>query len=70
LWRQIEHEAGSPWFLGERFSALDIYVGVMTRWRPKRGWFESETPRLFAIARKADEKLELKDVWARNWPAT
>ena len=24
LWRQIEREAGSPWFLGERFSALDI----------------------------------------------
>ncbi|HEX7198123.1 MAG TPA: glutathione S-transferase family protein, partial [Dongiaceae bacterium] len=34
LWHQIEGEAGSPWFLGERFSALDIYLGVMTRWRP------------------------------------
>jgi len=70
LWKQVESAAGSPWFLGERFSALDIYMSVMTRWRPKRGWFESETPRLFAIARKADEKPELKDVWARNWPAT
>ena len=50
LWRQIEGEAGSPWFLGERFSALDIYIDVMTRWRPKRGWFESETPHSFAIA--------------------
>ena len=26
LWKQIEGEAGSPWFLGERFSALDIYA--------------------------------------------
>ena len=69
LWHQIEGEAGSPWFLGERFSALDIYLGVMTRWRPKRGWFENETPKLFAIARRADQVPELVPVWKRNWPA-
>jgi GST-like protein len=68
LWRQIEGEVGSPWFLGERFSALDIYAGIMTRWRPKRGWFETETPKLFAIARKADAVSELKEVWKRNFP--
>lgn len=69
LWKQVEGEAGSPWFLGERFSALDIYIGVMTRWRPKRGWFESETPKLFAIARKADQVPELQAVWKKNFPA-
>ena len=68
LWRQVEREAGTPWFLGERFSALDIYVDIMTRWRPKRGWFEIETPRLFAIARRADALPELADVWKRNFP--
>ena len=40
----------------------------MTRWRPKRGWFEIETPRLFAIARRADALPELADVWKRNFP--
>jgi GST-like protein len=69
LWKQVEGEAGGPWFLGERFSALDIYLGIMTRWRPKRGWFETETPRLFAIARKADQVPELADVWKKNFPA-
>jgi GST-like protein len=69
LWRQIEGNVGNPWFLGERFSALDIYIDVMTRWRPKRGWFEIETPHLFAIARRADRVPELKTVWERNWPA-
>ena len=73
LWRQVEGEAAQveakgPWFLGERFSALDIYIDVMTRWRPKRGWFEGETPKLFAIARKADALPELKEVWKRNYP--
>ena len=69
LWRQIETAAGAPWFLGKRFSALDIYISVMTRWRPKRGWFESETPKLFATARRADLKPELAEVWKRNWPS-
>jgi GST-like protein len=70
LWRQIEGNVGTPWFLGERFSALDIYVGVMTRWRPKRGWFETETPHLFAIARRVDQVAELAPVWARNYLPT
>ncbi|MBS0220969.1 MAG: glutathione S-transferase family protein [Proteobacteria bacterium] len=69
LWRQVESEVGHSWFLGERFSALDIYVAIMTRWRPKRGWFEIETPKLFSIARHADRVPELRPVWARNWPA-
>jgi GST-like protein len=69
LWRQVNSEAGAPYFLGERFSALDIYIAVMTRWRPKRGWFEIEAPRLFAIARHADQIPELRPVWTRNWPA-
>src|SRR4030095_1470389 len=68
LWRQIESEAGSPWFLGERFSALDIYIDVMTRWRPKRGWFESETPQLFAIARRADQVPKLGGGWKGKCP--
>ncbi len=69
LWRQVESEAGAPWFLGERFSALDIYLSVMTRWRPERGWFELETPRLFAIAHRADQLPELQEVWKRNFPS-
>src|SRR3954452_16845680 len=32
LWRQVEGVAANPWCLGERFSALDIYLAVMTRW--------------------------------------
>jgi len=66
LWRQIEGEAGQPWFLGDRFSALDLYVDVMTRWGRKRPWFETNTPKLFAIAERTDRVPELKEMWARN----
>ena len=66
LWRQVEGEAKGPWFLGDRFSALDIFITVMSFWNPKRPWFETETPRLFAIATRTEQQPKLKDMWARN----
>ena len=68
LWRQLEDVAAAPWFLGERFSALDLYVGVMTRWRPRRGWFAQACPRLHAIASRVDAEPRLAAVWQRNFP--
>src|SRR5512142_1592695 len=52
-WLQLESVAGEPWFLGGRRSALDLYVAVMTRWRPGILWFAKRTPKLVAIAKKA-----------------
>ena len=69
LWRQLESQAGTPWFLGDRFSALDIFIAVMTRWGPRRPWFETETPKLFAIARAVDGLPQLADMWKRNTPS-
>jgi GST-like protein len=69
LWGQVEAMVGAPWFLGERFSALDIYVGTMTRWRPRRAWFATERPRLHAIALRVDAEPKLAAVWRRNFPA-
>jgi GST-like protein len=68
LWRQVEEMAGDPWLLGRRFSALDIYVAVMTHWRPRRAWFDAACPRLSAIARRADAEPRLGAAWPRNWP--
>jgi GST-like protein len=68
LWRQFEGQAAaSPWFLGERFSALDVYVWAMTRWQPKRAWFAAECPKLTAIATKADADSRLAKVQRRNF---
>lgn len=68
LWTIAESAAGAPWFLGERFSALDIYLAVMTRWRPGRSWFAEHAPRLAAAAQRAASAAVLAPVIERNFP--
>jgi GST-like protein len=68
LWRQVEAAAGVPWFLASRFSALDIYLAVMTHWQPRRLWFAENCPQLHAIASRVDAGSRLAAVWRRNFP--
>ncbi len=68
LWQQLEAAAGAPWFLGDSFSALDVFIGVMTRWRPGRAWFVESCPKLLAIAHAMDRQPDLAAVWALNFP--
>jgi GST-like protein len=67
LWRLVEGAVRAPWFLGDTPSALDIYVAVMTRWRPRREWFAEHCPRLHTIATAVDADERLKSVWATNF---
>ncbi|HLY55571.1 MAG TPA: glutathione S-transferase [Stellaceae bacterium] len=67
LWESVEREAAGEWFLG-RFSALDIYVGVMTCWHPRRAWFAEHCPRIHAIALRAESEPRLAATWRRNFP--
>ena len=73
LYRILEQQASSsraagPWFLGGRLTAVDIYTGAMTFWRPGRDWFDTETPRLAAIGRAVRAHDRFGDVWTRNFP--
>jgi GST-like protein len=68
LWHIVEAAAGAPWFLGARFSALDIYAAVMTHWGPGRRWFEEHAPSLMAIARRAGDDPRFRAVWQHNFP--
>jgi GST-like protein len=70
LWDMVEEEADLPWFCGEQFTAMDLYIGVMTRWRPNRPWFAANCPKLHAIAEGAEAAPELRAVWRRNIVAT
>jgi GST-like protein len=67
LWRQVEAVAQQPWFLGDQQSVLDVYISIMTRWRPRRAWFAETCPRLTAIATALDRDPRLAAVWAANF---
>lgn len=68
LWQVVEAGiAPAPWLLGTRFSALDLYVSVMTRWRPRRAWFAERCPRLHGVALAVDADPRVAPVWARNF---
>jgi GST-like protein len=66
-WLRLEEIAGEPWFLGAGMSALDLYVAVMTRWRPGRKWFAANTPRLLSISQNASATPGVADVMKKNF---
>ncbi len=71
LWKVAAAEAarrGGPWFLGARFSAIDVYIAVMVHWRPRRAAFERETPILAEIAARASARPDMAAVMHRNFP--
>jgi GST-like protein len=68
LWGIVEGAAGAPWFLGERFSALDLYLAAMTRWRPGSKWFTENAPRVWSVGQKASALERLVTVMERNFP--
>jgi len=54
--------------LGER-SAIDLYLSVMTRWRPRRPWFAATCPRVHAAATAIDREPRLAALWAEHFGA-
>lgn len=68
LWQAVEAAAGSPWLLGERFTALDLYAAVMTHWRPRRDWFAQHAPRVLAAADAAGALPAVAPVMAAHFP--
>ena len=70
LWQQFEAAVGDgPWVLDDEPSALDLYVTVMSHWRPRRAWFAKHCPKLHAIALRAEALPRLAPVMRRNFPA-
>jgi len=67
LWKQLDAVAGAPWFLGNSFSALDLYCAVMVYWRPGRKWFDANAPKIRAIAKRAAALDAVAPVIAKNF---
>jgi GST-like protein len=67
LLRYLDAEvAGAPWFLGQRFSAIDLYFPVLRLWRPGADWWRKNAPRLNAIADRCEKLPPVARAFARN----
>lgn len=67
-WQYLESVAAcAPWFLGFGFTALDLYIWVMSYWRPGRAWFAEHCPGLHAIGKRLDADPRLQAVYQRNF---
>ncbi len=65
----VEAAVAGPWFLGETFSALDIYAAMFSRWREARegGWREEFLPKICVLAAALSERVALKPVWEKHF---
>ena len=53
--------------LGDEVSVLDLYMAVVSRWRPLRRRFHEVAPRLGAVARRVDALPELQAFWPKRF---
>jgi GST-like protein len=66
----LERTIKGPWFLGEEFSAADVYVVMFTRWRNTvgRDWLEGgHIPKLHALAERLSKRERIAPVWQRHF---
>ena len=67
LWLQLEQAVSGDWVLGDAPSALDLYVTVMSHWRPRRAWLGQHCPQLHRVALAAEKLPQLAPMMARNF---
>lgn len=56
------------YILGEDLSVLDIYVAVVSRFRPRRSRFYEVAPRMGEVVRRVDADPRLTALWAERMP--
>lgn len=54
------------YILGDEPSVLDLYVAVVSRFKPRRSRFYREAPNLEAVVRRIDEDQRLHALWAER----
>jgi glutathione S-transferase/GST-like protein len=57
-----------PYVLGERFSAVDIYLFMLVLWHPARHEVLARHPRLGGHARRLRTRPAIDRIWADNFP--
>jgi GST-like protein len=63
-WRLMGQQVSpGSYILGETLSVLDLYVAVVSRFRPRRRRFYKEAPNLKAVMKRVDEDPRLAALW-------
>ena len=69
LWRRLEATASpAPFLAGQRPGALDLYVAVMTHWRPGPAWFAQNAPKLSHVRQVVAEHPVLAPIMGYHFP--
>ena len=56
------------YILGDELTVLDLYVAVVSRFRPRRTLFYQAAPKLEAVVKRVDADPLLTDFWAQRYP--
>lgn len=56
-----------PYLLGAQLTVLDIYVAMVSRWRPGRTWFNQHCPKLAAAVALTETHPVVAAVWEKNF---
>lgn len=68
-WAMMEGQlTPGRYLLGDRLTVLDLYVTVVSRWRPLRPRFHQVAPRMGEVVRRVDALPELAAFWAERFP--
>jgi GST-like protein len=63
-WRMMgEQVSPGRYILGDELSVLDLYVAVVSRFRPRRERFYAVAPNLEAVVKRVDEDPRLRALW-------
>lgn len=67
VWQHVETLLSpSPYAMGPELTAIDLYLAVMTSWRPGHAWFADNCPKLNAAAAAAMRNPVIAEVIERN----
>lgn len=69
LWRGMNDQVEpGDHILGEGPTVLDLYVAVVSRFRPRRARFYAAAPKLKPVVERVDADPRLADFWTRRYP--
>ena len=69
-WRSMDAQVDPGRFiLGDDLTVLDLYVAVVTRWRPGRRRIFEGAPKLAEVIRRVDADPRLTAFWAERFPS-